>query len=274
MKQAGHIRGPMIIKHAMRISSLFAVIILFSLAGAFSDSWAYIDEECRACHGTGGHESRLTISLDTYGASVHGRNGIACGDCHNDILDEGHEAEEGIMRVDCHQCHDQINRHGGKTGILHRPKCYDCHGTHDILEKERRDSAVHGDQLTTTCRKCHAAECESDKRFFLLPAFSMATHVKQNFSKTYDKSHCLGCHQASAAHGEGSLIHEDDCFRCHLRDGKNDTLLGRFHKKMEMKNQPGVFVAGLLNELIVLALLFCGLLFVVQWFVLKRKGSE
>jgi len=41
-----------------------------------------------------------------------------------------------------------------------------------------------------------------------------------------------------------------------------------------MKNQPGVFVAGLLNELIVLALLFCGLLFVVQWFVLKRKGSE
>ena len=273
MKQAHHVVGPMINKQAMRISSIFAIITLFLLGGAHSDSWAYTDKECRACHGTGSQESRLTISLDTYGASVHGRNGIDCGDCHEDILDEDHEAEEGVMRVGCNQCHDQRNRHGGKAGILHRPKCYDCHGTHDILEKERHESSVHGDQLTETCRKCHASECGSDRRFFLIPAFRIATHVKQNFSEIYDKSHCLGCHQAGAAHGEGGIIHEDDCYRCHRSGGESRKLLGPFHKNMETKNQPGFFVAGLLNEGIILVMLFCGLVFVIQWFVVKRKGS-
>jgi hypothetical protein len=33
-------------------------------------------------------------------------------------------------------------------------------------------------------------------------------------------------------------------------------------------------VASLLNEVIILAMLFFGLIFVIQWFFLKRKGSE
>ena len=241
---------------------------------AISNSWAYTDKECGTCHGAGSPKSRLTISLETYRTSVHGRNGIGCVDCHNAILNEDHETREGMTQVGCHQCHDQLNHHGGETGMARRPKCYDCHGTHGILEIERPDSAVHEDQLTNTCRKCHAAECEKESRFYLLPTFSVATHVKQDFSERYDKSHCLGCHQGNAAHGEGGIVHDDDCYLCHRSDGKSSKLLGRFHKKMEIKDQPGFFLAGLLNELIILAMLFCGLLFVVQWIVLKRNGSE
>lgn len=252
---------------------LFITLVLFT-GLAFFDSWAYTDEECQTCHAAGSLKSNLTISLETYRASIHGRNGILCADCHSDILGDDHESNEGITRIGCYQCHDEVNRHGGKRGSIHRPKCYDCHGTHDILEKERPDSSIHEGQLLNTCRKCHAAECESDRCLFLLPSFRMATHVKQNFSENYSKERCLGCHQTDAAHGEGGIIHEDDCYRCHRSDGKHGKLLGRFHKRMEMKDQPAFFLAGLLNEVIILAVLFFGLLFIVQWIVLKRNGSE
>jgi hypothetical protein len=189
-------------------------------------------------------------------------------------MDEDHETRERTVPVECLQCHDQVNRHGGETANAHRPKCYDCHGTHGILEKERHDSAVYWNHLTATCRKCHFAECESDRRFFLIPAFRLATHVKQDFSETYEKSHCLGCHQAEAAHGGGDIIHEADCYRCHQSDGERSTLLGRFHEKPDLKHQPGFFLATVLNEVIILVLLCCGLVFVVQWFVVKRRGAK
>lgn len=264
----------MIIGEDVRIHRIFFIILLL-FGFALPESWAYTNEECMACHGLDSQKSSLTISLEIYSTSVHGRNGIGCGDCHNLILDENHTARGGLTQVGCLECHDQLNRHGGnEKNKANRPRCYDCHGTHNILEKENSDSSVHKDQLTKTCQKCHADECERDRRFFLLPSFRIATHVKQDFSKGYDRGHCLGCHQGSAAHGDGGIIHEDDCYRCHQSSEGKGKMLGPFHNKMDIKHQPGFFVAGVLNELIILAMLFCGILFVIQRVVLRRKGSE
>jgi len=63
-----------------------------------------------------------------------------CGDCHKNKLKTYRDTYHG-----------KIN----KLGYAYTAKCYNCHGSHDILSPEDPDSKVHPDNKLKTCKQCH-----------------------------------------------------------------------------------------------------------------------
>jgi cytochrome b subunit of formate dehydrogenase len=70
----------------------------------------------------------------------------------------------------CGRCHQSITNsyfetfHGkvSKLGYLTTAKCYDCHGSHDILPVTDQRSRLSRDNIVQTCGKCHTG---SHRRF-------------------------------------------------------------------------------------------------------------
>lgn len=111
--------------------------------------------------------------LDSYAESVHGKEvldegnpkGAVCTDCHtaHDIINTSSQPfKVDVTKVcgDCHQenfktygftYHGQVNR----LGYAYTAKCYDCHGSHEILKVDDPDSKVHPDNRLKTCKECH-----------------------------------------------------------------------------------------------------------------------
>jgi cytochrome b subunit of formate dehydrogenase len=63
-----------------------------------------------------------------------------CGDCHSDLLDSYYATYHG-----------KVERLGGGNSA----KCFDCHGTHNILPATNEASLVHQNNIQTTCSQCH-----------------------------------------------------------------------------------------------------------------------
>jgi hypothetical protein len=61
------------------------------------------------------------------------------------------------------------------------------------------------------------------------------SHPKQDFSGTYDKTNCLGCHQGAAAHGESGNINGQTCYKCHITPEGRGALLGHIHPKADFR---------------------------------------
>jgi cytochrome b subunit of formate dehydrogenase len=90
---------------------------------------------CEDCH------SSHTISrIDQPGFRT--RMMDQCGRCHED------QAETFFDTF-----HGKVSRLGGETVA----KCYDCHGTHDILPPTDPDSSLSRDNVVETCGQCHDA---------------------------------------------------------------------------------------------------------------------
>ena len=204
---------------------------------------AYTPEDCIECHRTGSGESGLHISVGEYEASIHGPE-ITCLECHTGVVDEQHESTKGSGAVDCSACHEQENRHGLNGPEERRPKCYDCHTRHHMLSKTDPASAVHPDNLATTCAGCHPAASGETDFFSWFPSYQIASHNKGDFTTAYNKENCLGCHQGAAAHGESSPIDEQNCYKCHLSPDKAGAMWGYMHPKPDVKTQPTVFAAA------------------------------
>jgi len=64
-----------------------------------------------------------------------------CGDCHEKLIDTYSETYHG-----------KVSKLGGSVTA----KCYDCHGSHDILPASDPDSMLHEANIVATCKKCHA----------------------------------------------------------------------------------------------------------------------
>jgi len=98
-----------------------------------------------------------------------------------------------------------------------------------------------------------------------LPSLQVASHSKQDFSRIYDRTNCLGCHQGTGAHGEQAVINDQNCNTCHVTlDGQNK-LLGYIHSKAE-KRQPGVLAAASIYQVILGLLMIGGFAFFIRRF--------
>ncbi len=115
---------------------------------------------------------------ETFRGSIHSKEGNpgyvqlhdmpslpACNDCHS-----AHQMARtdlpafklGIM-TQCGQCHGKIaetyfDTYHGKASALGdatKAKCYDCHGSHDILPASDPQSHLHSGHIVATCGKCH-----------------------------------------------------------------------------------------------------------------------
>lgn len=251
---------------------IFYFLGLLVLLTAY-DTLGYTPEDCIRCHKEGSPESGLNISLEEYETSIHGRE-ITCQDCHTGVIDEDHKTMKGSGAVDCSECHDQENRHGLKSKNEYRPRCYSCHTTHAIFEKDSELSSVHGKNLKKTCKTCHPAESGDRDYMSWLPSLQISSHNKQDFGQAFDTDNCLGCHQGMAAHGEGAPLNDQDCYKCHLSPEGEPLLWGYMHPQADLDKHPTIFAAAAVYLLLMLVLFSGGFAFFIRKFSKKRKNRR
>jgi NAD-dependent SIR2 family protein deacetylase len=253
----------------------FSLLLFWAVFLFFPQSiWAYTTEECLGCHGTGNPKTSKQLSGSEFLKSVHGQN-VSCQECHLGIRDQDHQQIKGSGRVDCRACHEQENRHGlsalRKGSLL--PTCQTCHTRHGILKKENPASTVNPENLTETCRGCHPRECGERDYWTYLPSLQVASHAKQDFSRLYRKSNCLGCHQGQAAHGEEQPLNSQTCSKCHGDLGKKASFLGTIHPPADLKTHPAFLASMVMDQALLILLGLGGIVFLLARFrKSRRKG--
>jgi len=124
---------------------------------------ANVATTCGQCHK--GIYDQFTASVHSPNVTRTGKPLPVCADCHS---------AHSIQRTDltnfrltimdqCGRCHQQISEayfetfHGkvSKLGYLKTAKCYDCHGSHDILPVADPRSHLSRNNIVATCGKCH-----------------------------------------------------------------------------------------------------------------------
>lgn len=230
----------------IEICAWFLALLVF--AGA-CDCWAYTNKDCVRCH--------EAVSVSAPSASAHAE--LGCLDCHTKVKDKTHESAKEEGSVNCGQCHQQGNLHGMNGQGEARPRCFDCHTKHHILAKDNPKSSVNPDNLKITCGKCHPLETGRTGYLSSFLYLQIRSHKKGDFSRAYDRSDCIGCHQGRAAHGETTPLGSEKCSRCHLPGNAHGAMSGYIHPKADPVKEPLMFAAALSYQVfivVVLAALF------------------
>jgi cytochrome b subunit of formate dehydrogenase/uncharacterized protein with PIN domain len=122
-----------------------------------------IPSTCGKCHH--GIEEQFGKSIHSKLVSKSDQPLPVCSDCHTAHTirrtdERGFQLE--IMNT-CGRCHEKISKtyfdtyHGKVTqlGYTKTAKCYDCHGSHDILPIADLRSHLSRQNVVATCQKCH-----------------------------------------------------------------------------------------------------------------------
>ena len=88
-----------------------------------------------------------------------------CSDCHtpHNIDSPDKDRIKLLITENCGTCHAkqvrtyQASYHGQviRAGYTHTAKCFDCHGSHGIMDVDDPASTVHPNNRLETCRQCH-----------------------------------------------------------------------------------------------------------------------
>jgi cytochrome b subunit of formate dehydrogenase len=123
-------------------------------------------------------ESCHTDQLEAYADSIHGQETIkkhnpksaVCSDCHSAhaVANSSGDPFKLAISAQCGTCHEanfasyKATYHGqiSTLGYSYTAKCYNCHGSHDILKADDPNSKVHADNRMKTCRSCHNGKKE------------------------------------------------------------------------------------------------------------------
>jgi cytochrome b subunit of formate dehydrogenase len=151
-----------------------------------------VTANCADCHSAHGElpaaDPRSTVNRDNiartcskchrgiyelFSASVHspnvthsGKKLPVCSDCHSAHSIQRTDLSNFRLHImdQCGRCHEKIAEtyfdtfHGkvSKLGYLTTAKCYDCHGSHDILPVTDQRSRLSRANIVKTCAKCHS----------------------------------------------------------------------------------------------------------------------
>jgi cytochrome b subunit of formate dehydrogenase len=170
---------------------------------------------CAECHdrkqAPGAPASPSTLLAD----SIH--SGLDCTDCHASLSMENLDRAatkphgEAVESVNCGECHVEeaeiYTKHGrlavGRDPDL--PKCWSCHGTHEILPSSDRQSHVHPLNLPSTCRSCHTDMDLVKKHDILRDApirlYESSVHGQASKKGLYVSATCNDCHSATDPDG-------------------------------------------------------------------------
>jgi cytochrome b subunit of formate dehydrogenase len=216
--------------------------VIIALLFCFGFSFGQSVDDCLMCHEDkdltkkrDGRTISLYINIDKYTKSVHGD--LECVYCHADL--EGFEDfphDENLETVDCGLCHDDIaevynnSLHGKEAarGVKLAPRCWDCHGKHDIMPHDSPDSRVTKFNIPFMCGGCHKEGTEVTQRYDI-PQDSIITHYSQSIhgEGLYQKgltvtAVCSDCHTAHNVlphTDKNSSIYKDNvaktCQKCH-----------------------------------------------------------
>ncbi len=123
----------------------------------------HIAGTCGTCHH--GIEEKFRTSIHWSDNPDSDKEYPTCEDCHasHTISRTEQPGFRTLMMEQCGRCHEdqaetffdtfhgKVSRLGGETVA----KCYDCHGTHDILPPTEPDSMLSRDNVVETCGQCH-----------------------------------------------------------------------------------------------------------------------
>lgn len=225
-----------------RGGSLLAVVLVM-LAGT-APALAQDADTCQMCHddrgltkNERGQVKSLYVDLAKFNKSVHGREGIGCVDCHQSLAGvEDWPHTEELPDVDCGACHDAVASQyagslhgiGVKQGVPIAPRCWTCHGSHDIMPPSDPESKVNRFNIPIMCGRCHKegdaireyAEVSQDS---VLAHYSFSIHGEGLYKRGLTQSAvCSDCHTAHNVRNHKdpqSTIHRDKiagtCQTCH-----------------------------------------------------------
>lgn len=143
------------------------------------------DQVCLGCHGTpgltmtleNGEELELYVSADDHNASIHGKKGYACVQCHTTVGDYPHppfsalDARDASLQLyqACKRCHssqyeltqDSVHAVALANGNRQAAICTDCHTAHQVRQLTDPDTGKLTQEarvwIPQTCAKCHSA---------------------------------------------------------------------------------------------------------------------
>lgn len=172
------------------------------------------DDTCLKCHSQpgltmtleNGDVLELNVSADDYAASIHGKKGYACVQCHTLVGDYPHPTWNAASRRDatltlstaCYRCHSsqfekaQDSVHGAAiaSGNKNAAVCADCHTAHTV--RQLTDPKT-GKLLSSThvlipqiCAQCHSAIFQKYKN-----SVHGAALIDEN---NQDVPTCISCH--------------------------------------------------------------------------------
>ncbi len=141
------------------------------------------NEVCLGCHGQPGLTTKLLngdildlyVDPAVYSASIHGKDGYACVQCHTNLGDYPHplftatDLRDATIHLTgvCDRCHsgeynltlDSIHYAKQAIGNKQAAVCADCHGSHNVRQwTDPKTHAVLPDarlNIPVTCSKCH-----------------------------------------------------------------------------------------------------------------------
>ena len=234
----------------MKLSHLFILLIsaLSTTIGHTALAQDSQPSDCQECHAHPITSSGATVGGSPYDVlkkSIH--SSLDCTDCHTslsmDDLDRDKKNPHGLgpHLVNCGECHEDeaatYVKHGeklvGKNADI--PKCWDCHGRHDILPAGDLHSHVNPSNLAKTCTHCHL-NLNLIKKYSVLEdepikLYNSSVHGKASRMGLYAAANCASCHSANGKDGmptahrifgpadpESSINHfntPNTCGRCH-----------------------------------------------------------
>ena len=123
-----------------------------------------IPSTCGRCHH--GIEEQFERSIHSPAVARTDKKLPVCIDCHtaHTITRTDNVGFKLAILDQCGRCHEKIAKtyfdtyHGkvSQLGYAKTAKCFDCHGSHDILPPSDPRSHLSRQHVVETCRKCHA----------------------------------------------------------------------------------------------------------------------
>ena len=206
--------------------------------------FAQTNSDCMSCHSdkdlTTENEKGIEISLyieaDIVGNSSH--SDFNCIDCHSALEgtdDSGHDVP--VENANCTVCHEDISDvyntsiHGKLLliGDTEAPRCYSCHGKHNVFPADNENSMVNKFNLMYTCASCHQNQELLESRQFSRPEalsqFYESVHakglIKDGLSVAPSCNDCHGIHDIKLSADPTSMIYKKNvyktCGTCHTK---------------------------------------------------------
>jgi len=122
-----------------------------------------IPQTCARCHA--GIYEQFEKSIHSPEVSDTDKELPICADCHSSHTITRTDQEGFKLEIigQCGRCHEDVMAtyfdtfHGkvSRLGYTGAAKCYDCHGSHDVLPNYMPDSRLSRDHVVETCGQCH-----------------------------------------------------------------------------------------------------------------------
>jgi len=216
------------------------LLILLPLVWSFSAKGAE-NADCLTCHSDNtltkvknGKTVSLYVDEKKFGNSIHGQ--LECVSCHADLAGAELPHAENLKPPDCSSCHSEVaaiydqSLHGQavKSGARLAPRCWDCHGSHEVLSVSSPDSKVNRFNIPFVCGYCHKEGTEVTRTYkipqdSILTHYSVSMHGEGLFNKGLTVTAvCTDCHTSHNVlpHTDPkSSIYRDNvaktCQKCH-----------------------------------------------------------